>query len=103
MRPWTNHVACSVRLSLVVYGKETLGMKIVDGDGHVMEDVAKLAKFLDAPIDTYRHAQRIFPPLDHFHTYIGQMPDGSFRKVGPDGWLEFMEDVGIENTVLYTT
>ena len=40
---------------------------------------------------------RWFPPLDRFHAFIGETPPGSFRQVGPDGWLEFMEDVGLES------
>lgn len=78
-------------------------MKIVDGDGHVMEDSAHIAKFLPAPFNSKANVDRWFPPLDHFHAFIGQTPPGSFRVVGPDGWLEFLEDVGIETTVLYTT
>ena len=30
-------------------------------------------------------------------------PPGAFNKVGPEGWVDFFEDVGIEKTVLYTT
>ncbi|HVA23652.1 MAG TPA: amidohydrolase family protein [Chloroflexota bacterium] len=78
-------------------------MRIVDGDGHVMEDSAVIAKFLPAPYNSRTDVARWFPPLDHFHAFIGQTPPGSFRNVGPDGWLEFLDDVGIESTVLYTT
>ena len=78
-------------------------MKIVDGDGHVMEDSAKLAKFLPDPWKSKTNVDRWFPPLDRFHVFTGTPPPGSFRQVGPDGWLEFLEDIGIERTVLYTT
>jgi len=78
-------------------------MRIVDGDGHVMEDGAAMAKFLPEPYCRRTDVDRWFPPLDHFHDFIGQTPPGSFRRVGPDGWLEFLEDVGIDTTILYTT
>ncbi|HLQ32981.1 MAG TPA: amidohydrolase family protein [Chloroflexota bacterium] len=78
-------------------------MKIVDGDGHVMEDLSAFVKFLPEPFNGRVAPRGYFPPLDHFHSFIGETPPGSFRQVGPDGWLEFLEDVGIETTVLYTT
>src|SRR5579859_1239793 len=49
-------------------------MKVVDGDGHVMEETAKLAKFLPDPFKHLTDRQRIFPPLDHFHAFIGETP-----------------------------
>jgi len=46
----------------------------------------------------------IFPPLDHLHnSNLHAFQPGTFNKVGPDGWVDFLEDVGIETTVLYTT
>ena len=78
-------------------------MRIVDGDGHVMEDSAQLTKFLPAPYNSRTDVARWFPPLDHFHAFTGQTPPGSFQQVGPEGWLEFLDDVGIDTTVLYTT
>jgi hypothetical protein len=78
-------------------------MRIIDGDGHVFEDGEAMQKFLPAPFNQGPARARWFPPLDHFHDFIGETPPGSFRRVGPDGWLEFADDVGIESTVLYTT
>jgi predicted TIM-barrel fold metal-dependent hydrolase len=78
-------------------------MRIIDGDGHVFEDSQAMAKYLPDVSRGGRVPDRWFPPLDHWHAFIGQTPPGSFRPVGPDGWLEFMEDVGIESAVLYTT
>ena len=83
-------------------------MRIIDGDGHVMEDSAELGRYLPPPFNERAGARRTeagrwFPPLDHMHAFIGETPPGSFRTVGVDGWLEFLEDVGIETTVLYTT
>src|SRR6266540_7478248 len=78
-------------------------MRIIDGDGHVFEDGDAMQKFLPEPFNQGPARPRWFPPLDHFHDFIGQTPPGSFRRVGPDGWLEFADDVGIESAVLYTT
>jgi predicted TIM-barrel fold metal-dependent hydrolase len=78
-------------------------MQIIDGDGHVFEDAAAMQKHLPPPFNEGRARDRWFPPLDHFHDFIGETPPGSFRRVGPDGWIEFMDDVGIEMAVLYTT
>jgi predicted TIM-barrel fold metal-dependent hydrolase len=78
-------------------------MRIVDGDGHVMEDSAKLAKFLPDPWRGNTDVARWFPPLDRFHAFTGTPPPGSFQQVGPEGWLDFLDDIGIETTVLYTT
>ena len=76
-------------------------MRIIDGDGHVMEDVAAIRKLLPKDMCGVRE---LFPPLDHFHGFVGETPPGSFRfDVGPKEWLDFLEDVGIESTVLYPT
>jgi len=79
--------------------------RIIDGDGHIFEDAEGISKFLPDP---YRAnapypMSRLFPPLDHLHSHLGTTPPGSFRRVGPDGWIEFMEDIGIEAAVLYPT
>src|SRR5207245_1961760 len=78
-------------------------MKVIDGDGHAFEDSAAMARHLPAPFNQGPSRDRWFPPLDHFHDFIGQTPPGSFRRVGPEGWVEFMDDVGIDSAVLYTT
>jgi predicted TIM-barrel fold metal-dependent hydrolase len=76
-------------------------MRIIDGDGHVMEDGAAIRKRLPAAMRSLRD---LFPPLDHFHSFVGETPPGSFRRdVGPKEWLEFLDDLGIERTVLYPT
>jgi predicted TIM-barrel fold metal-dependent hydrolase len=48
--------------------------------------------------------REVFPPLDHFHVFVGQTPPGSFRQdVGPTEWIAFLDDLGIESTVLFPT
>ncbi len=77
---------------------------IIDGDGHIVEDLAAIMDRMPSP---YRQKYRLkdpFPPLDHLHSAnLHDLPPGSFQKVGPDGWLEFLEDVGISSAVLYPT
>src|ERR671923_868126 len=84
-----------------------LATRIIDGDGHIMEDNAGIIAHMDSP---YREiAQRkgvIFPPLDHLHAggAVKTPPQRDQRPaVGPQGWLDFLDDVGIEWTVLYPT
>ena len=81
------------------------GISVVDGDGHVMEDWDSLLEYMPEPyIKSGRFRGRIFPPLDHLHSAsLFQLVPGAFRQVGVDGWMEFMDDVGIERAVLYTT
>ena len=80
---------------------------IIDGDGHVIEDLKAIMELMPRPYrdkyDTHSFFNP-FPPLDHLHSSnLHDFQPGAFNKVGPDGWLDFLEDVGIETTVLYTT
>ncbi len=84
-----------------------LERRIIDGDGHIFEDVAAIGKRLP---DAWRTTARgislatLTAPLDHLHVDVGRTPPGSFnRGVGPREWLAFMDDVGIERAVLYPT
>jgi predicted TIM-barrel fold metal-dependent hydrolase len=84
-----------------------IASRIIDGDGHIMEDNEGIIARMASP---YREiaAQRgiVFPPLDHLHTgrAVETPPQREGRPaVGPEGWLTFLDDVGIEWTVLYPT
>lgn len=81
-----------------------IATRIIDGDGHVMEDIEGIAGFLPPPYKGDRFFPRVafFPPLDPMR-HPHQILPGAFRQVGPDGWLEFLEDVGIDTAVLYPT
>lgn len=80
-------------------------VRIIDGDGHIFEDAEGISKFMPSPYKEHGPypLSRLFPPLDHLHSHLGTTPPGSFRRVGPEGWLEFLDDLGIETTVLYPT
>ncbi|HXG50301.1 MAG TPA: amidohydrolase family protein [candidate division Zixibacteria bacterium] len=83
------------------------GHAIVDADGHVIEDTRAIVGFMPRPYQEKYETHSFFnpfPPLDHLHSSnLHDFPPGAFNKVGPDGWVDFLEDVGIESTVLYTT
>jgi len=83
------------------------GHTIIDGDGHVIEDCKAIIEYMPPAYrekyDTHSFFNP-FPPLDHLHSAnLHDFQPGAFNKVGPDGWLDFLADVGIEATVLYTT
>src|SRR5262245_36127903 len=83
------------------------GHTIIDGDGHVIEDTRAIINYMPQSYrdksDTHTFFNP-FPPLDHLHSAnMHDFPPGAFNKVGPAGWVDFLEDVGIETTVLYTT
>ena len=83
------------------------GHTIIDGDGHVIEDTKAIINYMPQSYrdkyDTHTFFNP-FPPLDHLHSAnMHDFPPGAFNKVGPEGWVNFLEDVGIEKTVLYTT
>jgi predicted TIM-barrel fold metal-dependent hydrolase len=72
--------------------------RIIDGDGHVLEDGDGIARFVAAP-----YQYRPFPPLDHLHSQNSMTGPGSFRRVNAQDWIDFMDDIGIETAVLYPT
>jgi predicted TIM-barrel fold metal-dependent hydrolase len=82
-------------------------MRVIDGDGHIFEDFEAIGRRLPEP---WRSGGRGFnrdtitPPLDHLHVDVGVTPPGSFdRRVGPKEWVGFMDDLGIEQAVLFPT
>jgi predicted TIM-barrel fold metal-dependent hydrolase len=81
--------------------------KIIDADGHVAEDSTAIIEHMP---QAYREKARLqhfspFPPFDHLHAaHLVEMPQGAFdRNVGPKEWLAFLDEVGVEATVLYPT
>jgi predicted TIM-barrel fold metal-dependent hydrolase len=85
----------------------TSSRRIIDGDGHVAEDSAAIIAHMP---EAYREKARQqpfnpFPPFDHLHAgHLVDMPPGAFnRKVGAQEWLAFLDEVGVDATVLYPT
>ena len=78
--------------------------QIIDGDGHVVEDMEAITARFPEAVQQQMRWSNPFPPLDHLHSANAhKLPEGSFQQVGFDGWVEFLEDVGIDRTVLYPT
>lgn len=80
--------------------------RVIDGDGHLLEDTQAIGKrmpkgFIPAQ-PTILHT--LFPHNDHLHAAQPlKMLEGAFERVGPEGWLNFLDDVGIEQAALYPT
>ncbi len=84
-------------------------LTIIDGDGHVFEDMAAIKKLMPGKFGeafasgvlTDRH---LMPPHGAFHA----MPVRSYgmegrEPPGVDGWFEFLQGVPIAHAVLYPT
>jgi uncharacterized protein len=83
--------------------------RVVDGDGHVVEDPAGIARHLPKRYrDEFEAGRlsRMFPPMDHFHE-LPMVTRGQNERaeagtvVGPQEWRDFLSTVGIERSVLY--
>jgi len=88
---------------------KSLGSRIIDGDGHIFEDDDGIIAHLDP---AYRDVMlrlgggSILPPLDHLHAgrAVETPPKRDGRPIiGPKGWIDFLDEVGIDWTVLYPT
>ena len=76
---------------------------IIDADGHVLEKDVELAEFLEGP---YREMRRnetygFFPSLDGWHR--GFSAPGKESEVPAARWLEFLDELGVQLSVLYPT
>ena len=82
---------------------------IYDSDGHVYELDADLLEFLDSPFrgreELLRHP--FFPTGDGWHRTGLSMAGGGSSwvkgKITAQTWIDFLDKVGIEGTVLYPT
>ena len=74
-------------------------MEIIDADGHVNERpfIDELMKFMP------RGGQNppLFPPFDHLHNYYLKVDGRSSGRITSKEWLDFMDQTGIEWTVVY--
>ncbi len=79
--------------------------KIIDGDGHVVEDHAAISGRMPEEFrNRFGSTRNPYPPNDHLHAANAHhLPAGAFARVGREGWLDFMEDVGLASAVLYPT
>ena len=85
--------------------------KIIDGDGHVFEDAEAIARHFPYTIEPARVRGGVFPSQSHIQFSLtrrppgafGIRPDGRFQNPGPEGWIEFMDEIGFEYAVLFPT
>src|SRR5215510_4169444 len=84
-----------------------LNRTILDADGHVIERDAELFEYLEAPYagNEALLGYPFFPTLDGYNrgailSRLGIHKDYTFSA---KTWLDFLDQVGIENTVLYPT
>jgi predicted TIM-barrel fold metal-dependent hydrolase len=78
--------------------------RLIDGDGHVMEDIEGIISHLPEPYRAGGSIRDPFPASDHLHSSNKHtLPEGAFARVGVDGWLDFMKDLAMDKAVLYTT
>lgn len=85
--------------------------KIIDGDGHVFEDAEAIARHFPYKIEPARFRGGVFPSQSHIQFSLtrrppgafGIRPDGRFQNPGPQGWVEFMDEIGLEYAVLFPT
>jgi predicted TIM-barrel fold metal-dependent hydrolase len=90
--------------------------RVIDADGHVQENSPEILEYLpdvyrEMALETPRSVGLVppvvglFPPLDHLHTSFRHSV-ASFNREGrvraPE-WQGFLDDVGIERSVLYPT
>jgi uncharacterized protein len=83
-----------------------IATKIIDGDGHLIEDLEAIRMRMPSPYREMARARALFPPLDHLHSAkaMETPPQRDGRPdVGPTGWQSFLAGSGIEWTVLYPT
>jgi predicted TIM-barrel fold metal-dependent hydrolase len=81
--------------------------RVIDGDGHIMEAMDDIQKRLPREYLIHQPGSPftdVFPPKTHFHAAqpLKTIP-GAFHKVGPQEWVEFCDEIGLEVAALYPT
>ena len=82
--------------------------KIIDGDGHVVEDIASIVEYMPEEYVgrsfSEARGKNPFPPIDHLHSANRHFtPKGAFANVGREGWEPFLDCGDIGTTALYTS
>jgi len=86
-------------------------VQIIDGDGHIFEDGDAIARHFPFGSVGGRLRSGVFPLNSHIQYSLTHRPpgafatnsEGQFQNPGPEGWIEFMEQVGIAQAVLFPT
>lgn len=81
--------------------------RILDGDGHVIEQDRELFEYLEAPYakNTSMLGYPFFPTLDGYNrgAIIARLGLYSSYEITPDLWIDTLDKMQIESTVLYPT
>jgi predicted TIM-barrel fold metal-dependent hydrolase len=80
---------------------------LIDSDGHVLETADHLADYFEGPFRGKKMYFQPFPSLDGFDPSRQKLALKTGRRElldpGPEGWLAFLDEVGLDCTVLYPT
>ena len=84
---------------------------IIDGDGHIFEDGDGIARHFPYSAAGARLRSGVFPLNSHIQYSLTRTPpgafatnaEGRFENPGPEGWSNFMDQVGIDYAVLFPT
>ncbi|HSK31310.1 MAG TPA: amidohydrolase family protein [Candidatus Limnocylindria bacterium] len=85
--------------------------KIIDGDGHIFEDGDAIARHFPYSAAGARLRSGVFPLNSHIQYSLTRTPpgafattpDGRFQNPGAEGWMAFMDEIGIDHAVLFPT
>ena len=86
-------------------------LKIIDGDGHIFEDGEAIARHFPYRAAAGRLRSSVFPTQSHIQFSLTRTPpgsfgmgaDGRFKNPGPEGWIEFLDQIGFDYAVLFPT
>ena len=78
-------------------------MRIIDSDGHVMDQ--QYGEEIASYMPSGQGRGGVFPAFDHLHGRFlapqRNQPPGGRRRVGAEEWVQFLDDTEIDWTVLY--
>ncbi|HUK60289.1 MAG TPA: amidohydrolase family protein [Stellaceae bacterium] len=81
--------------------------RILDGDGHVIERDAELYEYLEPPYagNTTLLGYPFFPALDGYNrgAVMARLGIHQSYEITPQHWIDTLDRVGLESTVLYPT
>jgi uncharacterized protein len=81
--------------------------RILDGDGHVIERDAEIFDYLESPYagNTTLLGYPFFPALDGYNrgAVMARLGIHQSYEITPQLWLDTLDKVGLESTVLYPT
>jgi predicted TIM-barrel fold metal-dependent hydrolase len=86
-------------------------LRIIDGDGHIFEDSEGIARHFPYTQAGARLRDGVFPLNSHIQYSLTRRPpgafatnsEGRFQNPGPEGWIEFMEQLEFDYAVLFPT